>query len=218
MSDEEKKVIVKIDKAALEQFCRENNIEYRKDHVHMRSFTKDHRFQNTETIIRESLKHVFGTSEIYDRLKEHGLLRIEDIPTYTPCEKSGCSYKLYFGQEPYQCPGSDDEAYGSHHCVDCGELCSESAGSGCDLCGDWWCLDYQDKFVLFEHEYDDPREFEAVCMKCFITTPTLWCTDPECDCGARIEQVSRDWIEWNRRKMKLPPTPLETSKKRKTPE
>jgi len=41
--------------------------------------------------------------------------------------------------------------------------------------------DYQDNFVVFEHGYEDPRSFEAVCMKCFINTPTLWCTDPECD-------------------------------------
>jgi len=217
--DEEKKVIVKIDKAALEQFCKDNQLEYRKDHVHLRSFSKDHRFQDTETTIREMLKHVFGASEIYDRLKNDGLVRIKDIPIYAPCEKKGCSYKRYFGDKPYQCPGSEDDTnFGVHHCVDCGNLSPVSSGCTCDLCEDWWCVDYQSKFVQFEHDYADPREFEAVCMKCFINTPTFWCTDSECDCDAKIEQVSRDWIEWNRRKMKLPPPPPESSKKRKTTE
>jgi len=222
MPDDEKKVIVKIDKIALEQFCKDNQLEYPRDHALLKSFGANHKFQRTEDWVRDLFDRVFKTAPgVYDRLKNDGLVRIKDIPTYTPCGKKGCGYKLPFGDKPYQCPGSDDEDddLGSHHCVDCGNLCWVNKGNACDLCGDYWCVDYQNTFVFPEHEI--PRDIpvdDCVCSKCFISTPKLWCTDPECYCYSKIEQVSRDWIEWNRRKMKLPPPPPETSKKRKTPE
>lgn len=85
------------------------------------------------------------------------------------CEYSDCANEGTFAGD--ECPGSDDE---SHHCVDCGQLWWDEKGLSCDLCGDYWCVDWQHCFVILDgcessvHNVEEVAYPEAVCSKCFL--------------------------------------------------
>lgn len=75
------------------------------------------------------------------------------------CPKNGCAGKGVF-EEPC-CPGSDNEEnvegnvvdwlMRRHHCVDCGQLWTNDKGTYCEMCCDFWCPDYQDRFSYIEN-------------------------------------------------------------------
>lgn len=66
-------------------------------------------------------------------------------------------------------------------CVDCGETWSTEKGLNCELCGDFWCVDWQSAFVQLSKcqcSQDCHLDFNFVCPSCFVN---LACRSPSCE-------------------------------------
>jgi hypothetical protein len=109
-----------------------------------------------------------------------------------PACDSGCSDDIVNSD----CEFDNDEELRIHHCIDCREKWPSDHGYNCDVCGDFWCPDWQSAFVSLknclckdswklrrrfvkEHMVSDP-DLEFVCPTCAIKDGLL-CLHPECD-------------------------------------
>jgi hypothetical protein len=112
----------------------------------------------------------------------------------TPCSKSGCAGRGRI--EGDSCPGSDDDSeLGKHHCTHCGELEWDNTGSYCNMCGAYWCDDYQNAFVHMDCE-SITENYKLICFDCFISNQKFWCKDDVCSCSCKIEEVNQTYQQF----------------------
>lgn len=120
--------------------------------------------------------------------------------TDTRCKYPQCAGKGTFDGV---CPGEDHGDGGALHCSDCGELWLTTKGECCDVCGDYWCPDWQHLFiVLDECKHLFPTPWEIVCSECFLDQG-MWCSDQTCECGETYEAVKERIAKWKKRKMMI---------------
>jgi len=107
-----------------------------------------------------------------------------------PCKRVQCAGEGHF--EGDQCPGSDDE---THHCTDCGALAWDDKGNSCDLCGAYWCIDWQFTFVFPNCENIELSD-EGICSKCFLANPEFWCNDAKCLCDNKQDKIQERYVKF----------------------
>jgi hypothetical protein len=83
-----------------------------------------------------------------------------------------------------KCPGSDDEL---HHCDDCGTIFPEDEGNYCDLCEDFWCNDWIDRFIIMDCPFHQQHyRIKLICEECFSQHSDYWCTNDYCSCHQKV--------------------------------